>query len=178
MASPPGPPPSQHEPVGGWGHCSAIVDGKQYTYGGNCGAAGFATLTAVDIFDPSTELWQLTPTSGEPPPGFYGASCGVIGPQLFHFGGRDGSNKYNTIHCLNTTDLSWSATTSTHMQEAPMRKFGSAMLEHANKLVVSGGYGVLPELSDPDKYVPDPNHEGEGWTNEVHCFHFDSSELY
>ena len=178
MASPPGHPPSQHEPQGRYWHWSAIVDGKQYTYGGYCGAAGFPTLTTVNIFDPAKELWQQTPTCGEPPPGFWGASCGVIGPQLFHFGGYDSSNKYNTIHCLNTKDLSWSATTSTHMQEAPMHKFGSAMLEHANKLVVSGGYGVLPELSDPDKYVPSPNREGSGWTNEVHCFHVDSSELY
>ena len=59
-----------------------------------------------------------------------------------------------------------------------MRKFGSAMLVYANKLVVSGGCGVLPELSDPDKYVPDPEYEGWGHTNEVHCFHVDSSELY
>ena len=130
--------------------------------------------------DPTTELWQQTPTSGEPPPGFQLASCFVIGQQLFHFGGHDGSNLYSTIHCLNMTDLSWSATTSTHTQGAPMRKFGSAMLEHANKLVLSGGYGVLPELSDPDKYVPDPDpeYEGKGYTNEVHCFHVDSSELY
>ena len=178
MASTPGPPPSQHEPQGRFNHWSAIVDGKQYTYGGYCGAAGSPTLTAVNIFDPATELWQQTPTSGEPPPGFWLASCCVIGPQLFHFGGHDRSNMYNTVHILNTEDLSWSATTSTHMQEAPMRKFGSAMLEHANKLVVSGGYGVLPELSDPDKYVPDPALDGMGYTNEVHCFHVDSSELY
>ena len=177
MASTPGPPPSQREPVGRYTHWSAIVDGKQYTYGGYCGAGGSPTLTTVNIFDPTTELWQQTPTSGEPPPGFQGASCCVIGLQLFHFGGYDGSNMYNTVHILSTTDLSWSATTSTHMQEAPMRKTGGAMLENANKLVVSGGYGNLPELSDPDKYVPDPDREGEGYTNEVHCFHVDSSEL-
>ena len=178
MASTPGPPPSQHEPQGRYGHWSAIVDGKQYTYGGHSGVGRSPTLTTVNIFDPTTKLWQLTPTSGEPPPGFVGASCGVIGQQLFHFGGHDGSNMYNTVHILNVTNLSWSTTTSTHTQGAPMRKFGSAMLEHANKLVVSGGYGVLPELSDPDKYVPHPEYEGRGYTNEVHCFHVDSSELY
>ena len=175
MASPPGHLPSQHEPQGRFWHCSAIVDGKQYTYGGYCGAAGFPTPTEVNIFDPTTELWQQTPTSGEPPPGVWGASCCVTGPQLFHFGGADSSN---TIHCLNTTDLSWSATTSTHMQGAPMCKGGSGLLVYANNLVVSGGYGVLPELPDPDKYVPEPNREGRGYTNEVHCFHVDSSELY
>ena len=177
MASPPGPPPSQHEPVGRWGHCSAIVDGKQYTYGGHCGVGGSPTLTTVNIFDPTTELWQQIPTSGEPPPGFWGPSCCVIGPQLFHFGGHDGSNLYNTIHSLNMTDLSWSATTSTHTQGAPMCKISSGILVYANNLVVSGGYGVLLELSDPDKCVPHPESEGRGWTNEVHCFHVDSSEL-
>ena len=177
MASPPAPPPSQHEPVRRWGHCSAIVNGKQYTYGGLCGVGGSPTLMEVNIFDPTTELWQQTPTSGEPPPGFLRASCCVIGPQLFHFGGYDWSKVYNTIHCLNTTDLSWSTTTSTYMQGAPMCKFSSGILVYANNLVVSGGYGVLPELSDPDKYVPHPEYEGRGWTNEVHCFHVDSSEL-
>ena len=177
MASPPGPPLSQHEPQGRFNHWSVIVDGKQYTYGGYCGAGGSPTLMEVNIFDPTTELWQQTPTSGEPPPGFVWASCCVIGLQLFHFGGFDGSKRYNSIHCLNTTDLTWSATTSTHTQGAPMCKGGSGILVYANNLVVSGGYGVLPELSDPDKYVPDPDREGEGWTNEVHCFHVDSSEL-
>ena len=56
-------------------------------------------------------------------------------------------------------------------------KGGSGLLVYANNLVVSGGYGVLPELPDPDKYVPDPARDGNGWTNEVHCFHVDSSEL-
>ena len=180
MASPPAPPPSQHEPQERFWHCSAIVDGKQYTYGGHFGKDGPPTLTTVNIFDPTTELWQQTPTSGEPPPGFWLASCCVIGPQLYHFGGYDGSKRYNTIHSLNTTDLSWSAATPTHTQGAPMCKIGSGILVYANNLVVSGGYGDLPELSDPDKYVPDsePGYEDRGWTNEVHCFHVDSSELY
>ena len=180
MAFHPRPPPLEHyEPQGRFDYCSAIVDGKQYTYGGHCGAGGCPTLTAVYRFDPTNEVWQETPTSGEPPPGFRGACCCTIGLQLFHFGGYDGSKFYNTIHCLNTTDLSWSATTTTHMQGAPMCKADSGILVYANNLVVSGGCGVLPELSDPDKYVPDPElgYEGLGWTNEVHCFHVDSSEL-
>ena len=64
MASPPGPPPLEYnEPQGRFWHWSAIVDGKQYTYGGHCGAGGSPTLTEVNIFDPTTELWQQTPTS-------------------------------------------------------------------------------------------------------------------
>ena len=102
MASPPGPPPLEHnEPQGRLWHWSAIVDGKQYTYGGHYGAGGTPTLTTVNIFNNEIEMWQETPTSGEPPPGFMGASCASIGPNIYHFGGNDGSGGYhNTIHQL------------------------------------------------------------------------------
>ena len=179
MASPPGPPPLEHnEPQGRWCHCSAIVDGKQYTYGGYCGAGGFPTLTAVHVFNNVTELWQETPTSGEPPPGFMGASCATIGARLFHFGGGDGTNYHNTIHCLDINSGWWISMPATNLQEAPMLKGGAGMLAYENILVVSGGYGDLPAHPDPEKYVPNPENEGEGWTNELHCFHVDSSELY
>ena len=178
MASPLGHHASHHyEPQGRFLHCSAFVDGKQYTYGGHCGAGGSPTLTVVDIFDYETELWQQTPTSGEQPPGYFGASCAVIGAHIFHFGGRDDSKYYNTIQCLNTTDLSWSAVPAFNDQEAPIPKYSAAMLPYTNILVVAGGYGDLPDHPHPDKYVSDPDREGEGWTNEVHCFHVDSSEL-
>ena len=177
MASPPRHRPSQYEPVGCWGHCSAFIDGKHYTYGGHCGAGKVPTLMAVDIFDFETELWQQTPTSGEPPPGYYGASCAAIGAHLFHFGGSDGSEYYNTIHRLNMTNLSWSALPAFNDQEAPIPKYGATMLTHTNILVVASGYGLLPDHPHPDKYVPDADREGKGWTNEVHCFHVDSSEL-
>ena len=178
MASPPGHPPSQYEPAGRWGHSSAIVYKKKYTYGGHCGAGGVPTLTAVDIFDFETELWQQTPTLGEPPPGYYVASCAVIGAHIFHFGGfNPESGYYNTIHSLDTINLTWSTLPATNPQEAPMCKNSAGILVYANILVIAGGYGDSPDHPHPDKYVPDPGYEGRGWTNEVHCFHVDSSEL-
>ena len=178
MASPPGPPPLEHnEPQGRFWHWSAIVDGKQYTYGGDCGAGGYPTLTAVHVFNNVTELWQETPTSGEPPPGFVGGSCAVIGARLFHFGGFDGTNFYNTIHCLDINSGWWISMPATNLQEAPMLKYNAGMLVYENILIISRGYGELPAHPDPEKYVPDPEYEDCGWTNEVHCFHVDSSEL-
>ena len=179
MASPPGYTPSQYEPVGCWGHCSAIVNGKQYTYGGDCGAGGVPTLMAIDIFDFETELWQQTPTSGEPPPGFHGASCAVIRAQLFHFGGADASMLYNFIHELDTRALRWNPITAINTQEGPRGKYDAGMVSYNEKLlVISGGYTGLPDQRLPGReYVHDPTREGYGWTNEVHCFHVDSSEL-
>ena len=179
MASPPGHPPSQYEPVGRWAHCSAIVNGKQYTYGGHFGAGGVPKLTAVDKFDFETELWQQAPTSGDCPQGCYGASCTVIGAHIFHFGGFNSkSGYYNTFHRLDTINLTWSTLPPTNPQEAPMRKYGAGILVYGNLLVISGGRGILPQRRLPGReYVPDPEYEGLGWTNEVHCFHVDSSEL-
>ena len=180
MASPPGPPPlERNEPQGRFFHCSAIVDGKQYTYGGYCGAGGSPTLTTVNIFNNEAELWQETPTSGEPPPGFCLASCATIGPNIYHFGGLGSGGLYNTIHQFDTRILRWNQLTATNTVEAPAAKGGAGMLSyHGNLLVLSGGKIYSPNKHLPGReYVPDPDHEGEGWTNEVHCFHVDSSEL-
>ena len=177
MASPPGQPLLQHEPVGCWGHCSAIVDGKQYTYGGDCGAGGSPPLSVVEILDLVTEKWQQMPTTGETPPGHIAVSCAAVGTYLFHFGGSDGYKKYNTIHCLEISKLKWRATPAANPREAPIPKSGAGMVVIGNILIISGGVGDLPDHPDPDKYVPDPEYEGLGYTNEVHCFHVDSSEL-
>ena len=180
MASPPGPPPLEHsEPQGRYWHCSAIVDGKQYTYGGHCGAGGTPTLTAVHVFNNVTELWQETPTSGEPPPGFCLASWASIGPNIYHFGGLGSGRYHNTIHQFDTRVLRWNPLTATNTEEAPAAKCNAGMISYREKLlVISGGYVELTDQSVPGReYVPDPDHEGEGWTNEVHCFHVDSSEL-
>ena len=180
MASPPGPPQTEHnEPQGRFWHWSAIVDGKQYTYGGHCGAGESQPLSTVEIFDLVTEQWQQMPTTGEAPPGHMNASCAAVATYLYHFGGRDGHKHYSTIHRLEITKLTWSATPAVNPLEAPMPKSNVGMLVHGSTFVISGGYGDLPEHSHPDKYVPDPDpeYEGQAWTNEVHCFHVDSSEL-
>ena len=169
--------PLQYEPQGRFGHCSAIIDGKQYTYGGHFGAGGSPPLSKVEILDLVTEKWQQMSTTGEMPPGHMNASCAAVGSYIYHFGGNDGQKYYNTIHCLEISKLTWRAVPLANNQEAPMLKSGAGMLAHANNLVVAGGWGVLPEISDPDKYIPDPEYEGKGWTNEIHCFHVDSSEL-
>ena len=179
MASPPGHLPSQHyyEPQGRFSHCSAIVDGKQYTYGGYFGAGGSPPLSMVEILDLVTEKWQQIPTTGEAPPGYMDASCAAVGTYIFHFGGRDANKYYNTIHCLEISKLTWRATPAVNPRQAPIPKYGAGMVVIGNILIISGGVGYLPDHPDPGKYVPNPVYEGRGYTNEVHCFHVDSSEL-
>ena len=179
MASPPGqPPPLHYEPVGRFAHCSTLISGKYYTYGGNFGTGESPPLSLVEILDLGTEKWQQIPTLGERPPGHLGASCVVIGVGLFHFGGDGESGFCNTIHCLDTINLAWRAIPATNPQGAPMPKSYAGMLVYENTFVISGGYGDLQDHHLPGReHVPDPDDEGCGWTNELHCFHVDSSEL-
>ena len=146
MASPISHLPSQqqYEPQGRFGHCSAIVDGKHYTYGGHFGAGGSPPLSTVEILDLVTEKWQQMRTTGEMPPGHMNASCAAVGNSLYHFGGNDGQKYYNSIHCLEISKLTWRAVPFANNQEAPMLKSGARMLEHANNLVIAGGWGKLP----------------------------------
>ena len=170
-------PSQQYEPQGRFDHCSAIVDGKQYTYGGHFGAGGSPPLSTVEILALVTETWEQMPTTGETPPGHMGGSCIAVGTYIYHFGGRDKDNFYNTIHCLEISKLIWRATPAVNPHEAPMSKCNAAMLVYENTLVISGGAGLLPQNPNPNKYIPNPEYEHLGWTNEVHCFHVDLSKL-
>ena len=123
--------------------------------------------------------WQRTLTLGDLPP-CVGASCAVIRERFFQFGGQDMSGRYhNTIHQFDTTVLRWNPLTATNPKEGPITKWAAGIISYREKLlVISGGYGELTDQSLPGReYVPDPDREGCGWTNEVHCFHVDSSEL-
>lgn len=169
------------EPLARWAHCSACINGKQYTYGGKCGASVSTPTEVVETFDIATETWQQVPTSGQSPSGYIRAACAVVDNDLFHFGGHDYQSRYyNTIHHFETKSFTWSSITALNPHKAPMPKSDAGMLVSANILAIAGGYGYLPKHpSSGSQYLPDQNskYEEEGWTNEFHCFNVISSEL-
>ena len=157
-----------YEPQGRFDHWSVIINGKQYTYGGNCGASGSPSLSVVEIFDPLTEKWQQVPTSGQPPPGYIHSACAVIGVYLFHFGGHDTSRRYNTIHRFDTTDRTWSQLFPTNPQEAPPPTSNTKMVSYDEKLLVTSG--------DYTHHLGHGRSREGGWTSKLHCFNVDSSK--
>ena len=175
-------PPLPYEPVGRWGHISAIVEGINYMMLGDHGALTTTAPppTVVEVFEEEFPSWQQKPTSGQPPPGLVSAACIANDIHIYIFGGTDITTAYKTIHHLDTKRLVWREIQASNPSEAPMAKYGPGMVSlNSNVLVVVAGYGLLPEQQHPDaQYIPDPEHEGLGWTNELHCFHVDSSELW
>ena len=173
------PPDPRYKPKSRWGHCSALVEGKWITYGGDFGAdVGYADPpTSVDVFDPDREEWTQMTISGSPPSGVLGAACVAVGPLLYHIGGEDEGNGYNTVHCLDTTTKEWRELHPANPQAAPMKKSGMVGISYRNTVVTVGGYGFLPTNRHPGvEYIPRPEVEGEEWTNEVVCYDTEQSE--
>jgi len=137
--------------------------------------------TVVEVFQEEFTNWKQKTTSGQPPPGLVYAACIAIDSYIYHFGGYDGTSFYNTMHCLDTKRLIWKEISTSNPGEAPMAKHSTGMTALSPTiLVVVAGYGKLPVHHSRDaQYTPnpDPGYEGLGWTNELHCFHVDSSEL-
>ena len=177
--------PSHYEPRGRWCHCSALIDGKVFMWGGLCGAAGTPDdhRNVVDIYDPTSQRWSQQKTSGPSPPGFYGAACVGISPYVYIFGGGDPDTGeyFNTIHQLDTRILVWAEINALNPLEAPMTKAGASMVSYSESVLVTiGGYGDLPDNPQPRAdYVSDTEEgcEGRGWTNELGVFNLTTSKL-
>ena len=166
-------PSLPYEPVGRWGHISAIVEGRNYMMLGHHGAlTRRPPPTVVEVFQDEIPNWQQKPTSGQSPPGLVDSACTAIGSNIYVF-------RNTTIHCLDTKRLIWRKIQASNPSEAPMAKMGAGMVSlTTNILVIVGGFQKRPNHRHPDRhYIPNPKCEGWGWTNELHCFHVDSSEL-
>ena len=177
--------PSYYQPQGRWGHCSTVIDGKVFMWGGHCGAAGTPDnhRNVVGIYDPASQRWSQQKTSGPSPPGLFSAACVGISPHMYIFAGFDpDTHKYcNSIHQLDTRTLIWTELKALNPLQAPVRKSGACMVSYSDSLLVTiGGYGVLPENPQPHSdYVADTDegYERLGWTNELGVFNLTTSKL-
>ena len=177
MATAPLSPP-RYEPKPRFAHCSALVEGKWISYGGHFGVDGGAAdpPTSVDVFDVNSEKWEQVSTSGTPPPGVYGAACTAVGSKLYHFGGNDGKQNYNELHCLDMKTKVWSSITPNNPEASPMIKSNMAVTSYKKLILYIGGYGDIPTDRHQDVHYTDPDSKGEGWTIEVVCYDTEQSE--
>ena len=176
--TPGGDPMTYYEPQARYGHWTALINGKLYTYGGYYPWVPREPPSVVELFDITTELWGQSPTSGPPPPGFVSAACIAVGQHIYHFGGTDGKDCLNTIHEFDSCTLTWKELKPTNPRAAPMCKSDTAMVSFGERyLVTFAGYGPLPEHPHRGaEYIPDPKSKGDVWTNELLVFDTSSSK--
>ena len=105
------------EPSPRLGQFSA-VDGRHYMWRGY--GPGLRGSNIIAVYDPSTELWSLLPTTGPLPPGERGGCSVCVGRCLYTFGGCDGSSYFNDMSKLDLDTLQWTKVQTSGSQ--PMKK--------------------------------------------------------
>ncbi len=136
------------EPSPRWRQFSATVDGRHYLWRGADPGEG---SNIIAVYDPSTELWNLLPTTGPLPPGEFAGCCVCVGRCLFTFGGWDGSSYVNDMSKLDLDTLQWTKVQTSG--SPPMKKDGCGLVRvNETTLCCFAGYGI------------------EGPTNEIHFF--------
>lgn len=172
------------EPPPRWGHCSAVIDGELFIYGGSTEElfrANSENGLAVYTFNQITETWHANVSTGEPPPGLLYGACATLNHCIYHYGGgsvvamtRDAlyGDNYgillsDALYRLDTDSLEWSKLPSGPKEEEPKGKDGCGMISYQENLYLFGGYGYA---SPGATYLRDDRFIDGGWTNELHLY--------
>ncbi|XP_064393619.1 uncharacterized protein LOC135341072 isoform X2 [Halichondria panicea] len=157
---PPFEPPPRSSPF------STAAGGRHYLWRGYGPGRG---SNVIAVWDPSTELWNLLPTSGPLPPGEWGGCSVCVGHCLYTFGGYDESSYYNDMSKLDLDTLQWTKVQTSGSQ--PMKKHGCGLV-HVNErtLCCFGGLGIKGPTQPGSTFTKSEAVSGSGRTNEFHFF--------
>ena len=124
----------------------------------------------IAVYDPSTELWSLLPTTGPLPPGEY-AGCSVcVSRCLYTFGGSDGSSYVNDMSKLDLDTLQWTKVQTSGSQ--PMKKAGCGLVRvNERTLCCFGGLGIEGTTQPGSTFT-------SGYTNEFHFFDTQNGKFF
>ncbi len=128
----------------------------------------------IAIYDSSTELWSLLPTTGPLPPGEYGGCSVCVGRCLYTFGGEGAYSCFNNMHKLDLDTLQWSEVQSSGIQ--PMKKQGCGLVRVNEKtLCCFGGEGTCIGPTQPGSTFTKTRWSGV--TNEFHLFDIETGNF-
>ncbi|XP_064393790.1 uncharacterized protein LOC135341208 [Halichondria panicea] len=147
------------EPSPRWGQFSA-VDGRHYMWRGT--GPGLRGSNIIAVYDPSTELWSLLPTTGPLPPGELGGYSVCVGRCLYTIGGGDGSSYFNDMSKLNLDTLQWTNIQTSGSQ--PMKKAYCGLVRVNERTLCCFGGGGIEGTTQP----------GSTFTKTRLCFFFDT----
>ncbi|XP_064393408.1 uncharacterized protein LOC135340916 isoform X2 [Halichondria panicea] len=160
--------PSPIEPSPRYDTFSTATDGRHYYWRGLGPRRG---SNIIAVYDPSTELWSLLPTTGPLPPGEYGGCSVCVGRCLYTFGGHDGSSYFNDMSKLDLDTLQWTKVQTSGSQ--PMKKALCELVRvNERTLCCIGGYGIEGTTQPGSTFTR--HTDGRGWTNEFHFFNVEN----
>ena len=122
---------------------ASVVDGKIYIFGG-CNdpqESNAGMVTAVEVFDPATNVWTALTTTGTFTPRDNLCSC-VVNGKIYVIGGFDGAVDLTAVEIFDPATTAWSTPTTTGSFEQ-RGVFAIAVID--GKIYTLGGYdnGVL-----------------------------------
>ncbi|XP_064393168.1 uncharacterized protein LOC135340740 isoform X2 [Halichondria panicea] len=154
------------EPSPRFGQFSA-VDGHHYMWRG--AGPGLKGSNIIAVYDPSTELWSLLPTTGPLPPGKQGGCSVCVGRCLYTFGGQYGSSYFNDMSKLDLDTLQWTKvqTSGSHSMK---KAFSGLVRVNERTLCCFGGEGIEGTTQPGSTFTKTGRSDGSGRTNEFHFF--------
>ena len=169
------------EPSPGYGQLSA-VDGHHYMWRG-AGPGGPEGSNIVSVYDPSTELWSLFPTTGPLPPGEHGSCSVCVGRCLYTFGGSKGWSRstsfFNDMSKLDLDTLQWTKVQTSGSQ--PIKKSYCGFIRvNERTLCCFGGVGIQGPTQPGSTFTKAgwPGRSRSGYTNEFHFFDTQNGNFY
>ena len=154
------------EPSPRFGQFSA-VDGHHYMWRG--AGPGLKGSNIIAVYDPSTELWSLLPTTGPLPPGGYVGCSVCVGRCLYTYGGWNGTSYFNDMSKLDLDTLQWTKVQTSGSQ--PMKKAGFGLVRvNERTLCCFGGGGTEGTTQPGSTFTKTGLSDGSGRTNEFHFF--------
>ena len=166
-------------------HCAAQVGENCYLWGGHFSGKDQKSPTlSLQTFHPINGMWETKTTTGDAPFGLLDGACTTVSKSLYHFGGNDGNQFYNSLHCLECDTLQWSELHTSASR--PMPKSGCGIVTYleealsAASLIVFAGYGKPVSPTEPGaRFIPETRFSGwRGWTNEMHLFNLKKGMYY
>jgi N-acetylneuraminic acid mutarotase len=115
------------------GSASAVLNGKMYVVGGCDSGSCASPLTAVQVYDPTTDSWS---SAANYPQGVTFAMCGGINGKLYCASGS-ASSEYATGYVYDPSSDSWSPIASIPVASGGLWASGYSAAQ--GKLLVSGG---------------------------------------
>ena len=162
------------EPEPRLGACSAIFENEFIAYGGwlqsHRGLRQLPPLHHVEVFNCNLSQWTQRRTTGTLLPPLEGSACVCIGQLVYMFGGGTGHSLTNSLFVFRVTTAHWRELLPVNPKEGPMPKEDCGIINTSDtSLCVIGGYGIPNGSLQPgSKFLQ--NKDGEGWSNEIHCF--------